>query len=85
VKSGPDAFPSTPPRPVSGDLLISNQCTGNPAFQGEQDRDPAASTDCRTAVTGSAPNQISVANQVRVAELQRFSGRTQVDGAVAVD
>ena len=66
-------------------VVVSNQCTGNPAFQGEQDRDPAASTDCRTAVTGSPPNQISVANQVRVAELQLFPGRTQVDGAVAVD
>ncbi|HYZ10922.1 MAG TPA: M36 family metallopeptidase, partial [Actinomycetota bacterium] len=103
VKSGHDAFPSTPPRPVSGDLLMrsfefpattvthvklvvaSNQCTGNPAFQGEQDQDPAASTDCRTATTGPASNPIPVANQVRVAELQLFSARTQVAGAVAVD
>jgi extracellular elastinolytic metalloproteinase len=65
--------------------VVSNQCTGNPAFQGEQDQDPAASTDCRTASTGNPPNQIPVANQVRVAELQLFSGRSQVDGAVAVD
>ena len=103
VKSGHDAFPSTPPRPVSADLLMrsfefpattvthvklvvaSNQCTGNPAYQGEQDQDPAAATDCRTAVTGPAANPIPVANQVRVAELQLFSARTQVDGAVAVD
>jgi hypothetical protein len=94
TRSGHDAFPSAPPRPVAPDLLMrtfefspfsathaklvvtSNQCTGAAAFQGEQDQDPAAQTDCRTT---------PIANQVRVAELQLFSARTQVDGAVAVD
>jgi extracellular elastinolytic metalloproteinase len=93
-KSAPDAFPSAPPRPVAPDLLMrtfefdpatathvklvvsSNQCTGASAFHGEQDQDPAAQTDCRTT---------PIANQVRVAELQLFSARTQVDGASAVD
>jgi extracellular elastinolytic metalloproteinase len=93
-KSAPDAFPSTPPRPVAPDLLLrtfefdpatathvklvvsSNQCTGGRAFHGEQDQDPSAQTDCRTT---------PIANQVRVAELQLFSARTQVDGASAVD
>jgi extracellular elastinolytic metalloproteinase len=93
-KSAPDAFPSAPPRPVAPDLLLrtfefdpatathvklvvsSNQCTGGRGFHGEQDQDPAAQTDCRTS---------PIANQVRVAELQLFAARTQVDGATAVD
>ena len=89
-----DAFPAKPPRPVSGDLLLrtfqlprttathvrltvlSNQCTGNPAFNGEQDNDPRSTTNCDGTV---------IANQVRVAELQILSHRTQVDGAARVD
>ncbi|HXF57618.1 MAG TPA: peptidase M36, partial [Actinomycetota bacterium] len=28
-------------------VVLNNQCTGNPAFQGEQDADPLNTTDCR--------------------------------------
>jgi extracellular elastinolytic metalloproteinase len=94
LTSPDDAFPATPPRPVSPHLLLrtfqlprtsathvrltvlTNQCTGNPAFNGEQDNDPRSTTHC----TGTP-----IANQVRVAELQILSHRTQVAGAFRVD
>jgi extracellular elastinolytic metalloproteinase len=89
-----DAFPARPPRPVAPDLhlrtfqlprtqathvrlvVLSNQCTGNPEFNGEQDNDPRSTTNC----DGSP-----IATQVRAAELQILSHRTQVDGAARVD
>jgi hypothetical protein len=94
LTSPDDAFPATPPRPVSPHLLLrtfqlprttathvrltvlTNQCTGNPAFNGEQDNDPNSTTNCDGTV---------IANQVRAAELQILSHRTQVDGATRVD
>ncbi len=89
-----DAFPAKPPRPVAPDLLLrtfqlprtqathvrlvvlSNQCTGNPDFNGEQDSDPNSTTSCDGTV---------IATQVRAAELQILSHRTQVEGAAKVD
>ncbi|TDC39138.1 peptidase M36 [Micromonospora sp. KC213] len=46
--------------------ILTSQCTGGPAYAGEQDDDPAARTDCATA----SPAR----DQVRVAEFQVFSG-----------
>ena len=64
-------------------VVVTNQCTGNAAFQGEQDNDPANGTDCREGSpgTGSTVQMIGdlpqvVAprdNEVRIAELQVFS------------
>jgi len=89
-----DAFPGSPPRPVAPDLhmrtfqlprtqathvrlvVLTNQCTGNPAFNGEQDNDPRSTTNCDGTV---------IATQVRAAELQILSHRTQVEGAARVD
>jgi extracellular elastinolytic metalloproteinase len=47
--------------------VVSNQCTGNPAFAGEQDADPTAATDCTTAAPTTA-SQV-----VRTAEFEAFS------------
>jgi len=44
--------------------VLTNQCTGTPDYQGEQDNDPGAATDCTTA-SAQALN-------VRAAELQVF-------------
>ena len=44
--------------------VVSNQCTGGPDFQGDQDKDPANITDCDL---GSIQGTI-----VRAAELQVF-------------
>jgi extracellular elastinolytic metalloproteinase len=46
-------------------VVTASQCTGGPAYAGEQDNDPRAATDCRTA----SP----FAQQVRIAEFEAFS------------
>ncbi|MFA1544169.1 M36 family metallopeptidase [Actinomadura monticuli] len=45
--------------------VVSSQCTGAPAYAGEQDADPRSATDCGTA----SP----LAGVVRAAELQAFA------------
>ena len=57
-------------------VVLSNQCTGNPDFNGDQDNDPRSTTNCNGTV---------IATQARAAELQILSHRTQVDGANRVD
>jgi extracellular elastinolytic metalloproteinase len=56
-------------------VVRTNQCTGGPAFQGDQDADPANNADCDSNV---APN--SPLNAVRAAELQAFSRDPSVTG-----
>jgi extracellular elastinolytic metalloproteinase len=59
--------------------VLNNQCTGQTAFHGEQDDDPAnTSTDCRI---GTLPTLPPRSNDVRTSELQVFSGRPRVEGA----
>jgi hypothetical protein len=62
--------------------VLTNQCTGNPAFQGEQDADPLNGTDCRqgspgagtVAVFGDLPQVVAPRDdEVHIAELQVFS------------
>jgi extracellular elastinolytic metalloproteinase len=48
--------------------VLTNQCTGGPAYQGEQDLDPTATTDCDTNVSAASTRRF-----VRVAEIQAFS------------
>jgi extracellular elastinolytic metalloproteinase len=48
-------------------VVLSNQCTGGPGFQGDQDSDPTNNSDC---VTGSSEGQ-----EVIAAELEAFSTR----------
>jgi extracellular elastinolytic metalloproteinase len=57
-------------------MVVHNQCTGTPSFQGEQDADPANPTDCRDT---------TVDEQVRASELQLFSSWAHVTGAKAED
>jgi extracellular elastinolytic metalloproteinase len=56
-------------------VVKTSQCTGGPAFQGDQDADPANSADCDSNV---APT--STRNFVRAAELQAFSREPTVNG-----
>jgi hypothetical protein len=44
--------------------VLSNQCTGGPAYQGDQDDDPVNVTDCDDGSTQD--------DNVRAAELQVF-------------
>jgi hypothetical protein len=46
--------------------VVTNQCTGNPLYAGEQDNDPRSSTDCATSTANAA-------RQVVAAEFQVFS------------
>jgi len=48
-------------------VVATSQCTGGPAYQGEQDADPGATTDCDVNVPATAGYRF-----VRVAEIQAF-------------
>jgi hypothetical protein len=63
-------------------VVLANQCTGNTAFQREQDADPAKGTDCREGspaagtveIRGDLPQVVAPRdNEARIAELQVFS------------
>jgi extracellular elastinolytic metalloproteinase len=56
-------------------VVLDNQCTGNPAYAGEQDNDPTNATDCRLASDQDL--------RVRIAELQAFS--TSAKGSDTAD
>jgi extracellular elastinolytic metalloproteinase len=51
-------------------VVSTSQCTGGPAYQGEQDADPSATTDCDTNVSTSTA--ASSRRFVRVAEIEAF-------------
>ena len=51
--------------------VLDSQCTGGPAYQGEQDSDPFNATDCNTA--GPASTRF-----VRAAELQAFGSKPDI-------
>ena len=59
-------------------VVLHNQCTGNPDYQGQQHSNPnAPNPDCRSTTVG--------ANEVRAAEVQLLTSRPQVTGATMVD
>jgi hypothetical protein len=59
-------------------VVLANQCSGNPNYQGDQHDDPASPTsDCRSTPVG--------AEQVRAAELQLLTSTPRVDGATLSD
>ena len=60
-------------------VVLTNQCTGQTSYQGDQDKDPANNADCRTG-TGT-----SRANEVHAAELQLFSSAATVSGRGVVN
>jgi hypothetical protein len=61
--------------------VVTNQCTGQASFQGEQDNDPQNRTDCRVG-SGPLPPRDKT---VRISELEVFGGLPLVSGASAVD
>ncbi len=72
-------------------VVLTNQCTGNAAFQGDQDSDPASVSDCRSGspgagpvdLIGDLPAQVLAPrdNEVRIAELQVFGGQGGAGGS----
>jgi hypothetical protein len=98
LRSQNDAFPGVNPRPVAPDLILrnwpvpsttathlrfvvrDNQCTGQRSFQGDQDNDPLNNSDCRV---GDAGTPFPPRNtEVHAAELQVWSSKPAVDGAI---
>jgi hypothetical protein len=59
-------------------VVVDNECTGETAYQGEQDNDPLMNTDCRTGTPPVFPGR---ANDVRAAEVQLYSSEHKVKGA----
>ena len=55
-------------------VVKTNQCTGGPLFQGEQDADPVNLTDCDSNVPAGSSRIF-----VRAAELQAFSATSRAD------
>ena len=55
-------------------VVKTSQCTGRPAFQGNQDADPANDADCDTNVAAT-----NTRNLVRSAELQVFRSNADID------
>jgi extracellular elastinolytic metalloproteinase len=55
-------------------VVKTNQCTGGPGFQGDQDADPTNNPDCDTNVPGN-----SARNFVRAAELEVFRLAPEID------
>ena len=54
-------------------VVLENQCSGTPAYAGQQDNDPLNETDCKTPQTISTDlPATSPANTVRAAELEVF-------------
>ena len=67
--------------------VLDNQCTGNPAFQGDQDADGLNNSDCETGSPGTATpfGDLDVVlaerdDEVHIAELQVFSTTSGTGG-----
>ena len=70
-------------------VVLDNQCTGNTAFQGDQDSDPTSGSDCRLGSPGAGPVPVfgdlpqvlaPRDDEVHIAELQVFSSGTGTAG-----
>jgi extracellular elastinolytic metalloproteinase len=67
-------FTFSPVRATHLRIVVRNsQCTGGPAYQGEQDADPFNATDCNSAGPAST-------HFVRIAEVQAFNQQSRAQG-----
>ena len=53
-------------------VVLDNQCTGQPSYQGDQDNDPAVNADCLATARAS---------EVHASELEVFGSEATVDGS----
>ena len=53
--------------------MLNNQCTGTPAYQGDQDNDPTNDSDCVSGSSTTNPLLAPKAPTVKAAEFQAFS------------
>jgi extracellular elastinolytic metalloproteinase len=58
--------------------VLTSQCTGGPAYQGEQDAEPTNLTDCGSNVSTSTA--ASSRRFVRVAEFEAFGANASTSG-----
>ncbi|MDQ1721890.1 MAG: extracellular elastinolytic metalloproteinase [Pseudonocardiales bacterium] len=54
-------------------IVLNNQCTGTPAYQGDQDSDPTNDSDCVSGSSTTNPLLTAKAPNVKAAEFQAFS------------
>ena len=54
-------------------VVLDNQCTGNPAYAGEQDNDPVNNTDCVAGSDTINPLLTPPAPTVKAAEFQVYT------------
>jgi uncharacterized repeat protein (TIGR01451 family) len=54
-------------------VVLQNQCTGTPAYQGDQDNDPTNDSDCVAGSSTTNPLLTPKAPTVKAAELQAYS------------
>lgn len=54
-------------------IVLNNQCTGGPAYQGDQDNDPTSDSDCVTGSSTTNPLFGPKAPTVKAAEIEAFS------------
>ncbi|HEX8304208.1 MAG TPA: M36 family metallopeptidase [Jatrophihabitans sp.] len=54
-------------------IVLNNQCTGTPAYRGDQDNDPANDSDCVTGSSTTNPLLAPNAGTVKAAEFQAFT------------
>jgi hypothetical protein len=54
-------------------IVLNNQCTGAPEYQGDQDNDPTSDSDCVTGSTNTNPLFGPKAPTVKAAEFEAFS------------
>ncbi|MDQ1743046.1 MAG: extracellular elastinolytic metalloproteinase [Pseudonocardiales bacterium] len=54
-------------------IVLNNQCTGTPAYQGDQDNDPTSDSDCVTGSSTTNPLLTPHAPTVKAAEFQAFT------------
>ncbi|HEX8095669.1 M36 family metallopeptidase [Jatrophihabitans sp.] len=54
-------------------IVLHNQCTGGPAYQGDQDNDPTSDSDCVTGASTTNPLFTPSGPTVKAAEIEAFS------------
>jgi extracellular elastinolytic metalloproteinase len=57
-------------------VVKTNQCTGQPSYNGDQDNDPNNNSDCRVGQPPFVPRN----TEVHASELQILSAQPTVDG-----
>jgi hypothetical protein len=77
-------LPSAVPATNLALVVRTNQCSGGPGYQGEQDNDPATTTDCDTVSNTDLNGGLVNWFFVRAAEFEAFTTTATITGPPAV-